>query len=244
MAICPPHRHPPPPQPTQHTPTNQTQKQTHRPQRRRQQEHRPRPLQRRQLPRQLQRPELDQRVVLRPHPLPARPVVVGAGLAVQRREHRVPLVLDDLALLVQRPVLPADERVVEGVHVGGDERAAPVDAAAHGAHVALGERGEVAEPVGGVAGGGGKKVVGCVFWGVKEDWVGLGASLLMLFSLWQGGWERPQQTLPNVFARRQQLLLIIRASAQPQPQPQLNHHNHHDSSELDQTQTQTETQTH
>ena len=43
--------------------------------------------------------------------------------------------------------LPPHEGVVEGVDVGGDERASPVDVEAHRHQVGLGLRGEVLEPV-------------------------------------------------------------------------------------------------
>ena len=80
------------------TTTTTTTKKTHRPQRRRHQEDGARALEGGELARQLQGAQLDERVLLRPHALAARAVVVGARLAVQRREDGVALVLDDAAL--------------------------------------------------------------------------------------------------------------------------------------------------
>lgn len=51
-------------------------------------------------------------------------------------------------LPVECPKLPAHKAVIEGVHVGGDEAAAPVHPTAHGPQVTLSKRGEVLQPVG------------------------------------------------------------------------------------------------
>ena len=92
-------------------------------------------------------PHLDQHVLLRADALARGAVVVRAGLPVERGVHRHALGLDDLANLLQRVKLPTHEGVVEGVVVGGDERSAPVNLAAHGGDVALGQGREVVEPV-------------------------------------------------------------------------------------------------
>mmetsp|Transcript_10726 Transcript_10726/g.38087 ORF Transcript_10726/g.38087 Transcript_10726/m.38087 type:complete len:780 (-) Transcript_10726:298-2637(-) len=95
----------------------------------------------------LQDPHLDESVLLGPHPLSRGPIVVRAGLAVKRGVHRVPLVLDDLAELLELPKLPPDKGVVVRVDVGGDEAPPPVHAATHGLDVPLCQRGKVLEPV-------------------------------------------------------------------------------------------------
>ena len=69
---------------------------------------------------------LDEGVLLGPHPLPGLPVVVHAGLAILRRVNRVPLAKLDLARLLEGQEVPADEGIIVGVGVGGDESAPPV----------------------------------------------------------------------------------------------------------------------
>lgn len=57
------------------------------------------------------------------------------GHTVFWRVDRIALVLDDAALSVQTAELPLDKVVVEGVGIGGDKAASPVNAAAHALHV-------------------------------------------------------------------------------------------------------------
>ena len=69
---------------------------------------------------------LDERVLLRPHPLSTGPVVVHAGLAIFGREDSVSLPKLDLVLLLEVDELPPDKRVVERVGISGDEGATPI----------------------------------------------------------------------------------------------------------------------
>mmetsp|Transcript_23383 Transcript_23383/g.73198 ORF Transcript_23383/g.73198 Transcript_23383/m.73198 type:complete len:259 (-) Transcript_23383:34-810(-) len=73
--------------------------------------------------------------------------MVSAGLPVQGGEDRKALVLDHLARPAQGGEVPAGERVVVRVDVRGDEAPSPVHPAAHGCYVALGQGGEVVQPV-------------------------------------------------------------------------------------------------
>ena len=69
---------------------------------------------------------LDERVLLRPHPLSTGPVVVHAGLAIFGREDSVSLPKLDLVLLLEVDELPPHKRVVERVGISGDEGATPI----------------------------------------------------------------------------------------------------------------------
>mmetsp|Transcript_20342 Transcript_20342/g.56677 ORF Transcript_20342/g.56677 Transcript_20342/m.56677 type:complete len:271 (+) Transcript_20342:2879-3691(+) len=73
--------------------------------------------------------------------------MVGTGLLVQRRKDCVPLVLHNLAQTIQRPELPPHKGIIEGVPIGGDEGASPIDAAANHCQVLFGQGWEVAQPV-------------------------------------------------------------------------------------------------
>lgn len=55
-------------------------------------------------------------------------------------------------LLLEGVELPAHKAVVVRVDVGGDKATAPINAAAHGGHVALGQGGEVLQPMQRIAG--------------------------------------------------------------------------------------------
>ena len=62
-------------------------------------------------------------------------------------EIQLPLVPDNFALLLQRAELPLHEGVIVLVDIGGDERAAPVNATAHGCHVTHCQGWKVAQPM-------------------------------------------------------------------------------------------------
>lgn len=73
--------------------------------------------------------------------------MVHARLTVLGREDGVALAETDFALLSELVELPANERVVVGVVVGGDERASPVDLDSHLLEIGDGQWREVLEPM-------------------------------------------------------------------------------------------------
>ena len=56
--------------------------------------------------------------------------MIRTRLPVQRRVDCKALILHNSALIFQGGQLPAHERIIVWIDIGGDERAAPVDAAA------------------------------------------------------------------------------------------------------------------
>ena len=90
---------------------------------------------------------LDEQVFLRSDAFTRSSVVVGARLSIDRRVHGETLRLHNLTNLLKRIELPANERIVERIRVGGDERTSPVDLTSHGDDVALRQRRKIIQPM-------------------------------------------------------------------------------------------------